>query len=370
MNTTATAAVAHEAQAPFKIEEVTLDALRPNELLVRIEAVGVCHSDAVIKQMWPLPAVLGHEGMGIVEEVGGEVTYAKPGDRVVISYPHCEVCHACEDHRPSMCDNFTQLAFGGTRPDGSPTIFLDGKPINGAFFAQSSFATKAITTESNIVKVDNWPDDEAKQLAALPCGIITGAGTALNVLKIKKGESLAVFGGGAVGLSAVMAAASVGAGPIIVVDVVEERLKLAKELGATHTINGMDKDVPDQVHGIVKQGVNYCFDTSGNVTAFNNAVASARRGAVMAIVTAPNYGGTFEFDCTTFMSNGMTLVSVTMGSSNTREFIPYLIQLNREGRFPYEKLITYYDFEDINQAFEDSHKGTAIKPVLVLPKAK
>jgi aryl-alcohol dehydrogenase len=367
MTVKATAAVAYQPDTDFVLEEVTLDDLRPNELLVKIEAVGICHTDATLKHLLPLPAVFGHEGVGIVEKTGAEVSYAQAGDRVIISYPHCGSCSHCEEHQPALCDHFVPLAMSGARLDGSATIFLRGEPITSAFFSQSSFATHAITTESNVVKLNEDVTDPQKY-AALPCGIVTGAGAMLNTLDIQKGQSLVVFGAGAVGLSAVMAAHSRGASPIIVVDVVEERLQLAKELGASHTVDGRAEDVAAQVKAITGNGAECVFDTSGHPAAFNNAIASAKKGARMAIVTAPNIGGTFEFDGMAFLSQALTLIGVQMGGSITKEFIPHLIQLNKEGNFPYEKLITYYQFDQINQAFEDSHKGKAIKPILVMPK--
>jgi len=367
MTSTATAAVAHSADTDFVLEDVTLDTIRPNELLVKIEAVGICHTDATLKQMLPLPAVLGHEGMGIVEQIGSAVTKVKPGDRVVISYPHCGACPNCEDHHPNLCDNFGALAMAGARPDGSATIFLHDKPITSAFFSQSSFATKAITLENNVVKADVGAGEDPHKLAALPCGIVTGAGAVLNNLNIQKGQGLLVFGAGAVGLSGVMAAHSMGAHPIIVVDVVEERLTLARELGASHTINGRSDDVIEQIHAIAPRGTDFALETSGHIAAFNNGVAGVKKGGAMAMVTAPNIGGTFELNGMAFLSQTMSLVGINMGGSITEEFIPRLIALNKEGKFPYEKLITYYKFDEINKAFADSHKGIAIKPVLVMP---
>ena len=367
MTATATAAVAYSPEKEFVLEEVTLDDLRPDELLVKIVAVGICHTDATLKQMLPLPAVLGHESTGIVEQVGAAVTKVKPGDRVVISYPHCGTCPSCADHHPNLCDNFAALAMSGARPDGSATIFLGDKPLTSAFFSQSSFATRAITLENNVVKVHLESGEDPNKLAALPCGIVTGAGAVLNNLKVQKGQSLIVFGAGAVGLSGVMAAHSAGAHPIIVVDVVEERLALARELGASHTINGRSEDVVEQIRAIVPRGSDFALETAGHINTFNTGVASVKKGGAMAMVTAPNIGGTFEFNGMAFLSQTMSLVGINMGGSVTEEFIPQLIALNKAGKFPYEKLITFYQFDEINQAFHDSHIGKAIKPVLVMP---
>jgi aryl-alcohol dehydrogenase len=364
--TLAIAAVAYDKESDFVLEEVRLDELKPDELLVKIEAVGVCHSDVTLKQIQPLPAVFGHEGVGIVEKIGSAVKSVQAGDRVVISYPFCGGCHQCGNHKPFLCDNFVKLTISGARLDGSATLFLDQKPITSACFSQSSFATRAITLENNVVKVDATIP-EPQKLAALPCGVITGAGSVFNILEPGQNESLAVFGAGAVGLSAVMAARCLGANPIIVVDVVAERLALAKELGATHVINAKT-DVVEEIKAITGHGVSYSFETSGNLQAFNNCVASTEKGGTMAIATTPNITGTFELEGMAFLNQALRLISVQLGDSITREFIPRLIALSEAGEFPYEKLITYYDFHDINQAFKDSHEGLAIKPVLVMPR--
>ena len=232
MGKMASAAVVREPGGPYTIESVELDDLRANEVYVRVEAAGVCHTDANMQVMVPMPAVVGHEGAGVVEEVGAGVDYVKPGDRVILSWPACGVCPNCLTGKRYICDNAFPLLFGGTRLDGTQTIKLNGEWISGSWFQQSSFATHALVPGDSLVKVED--DAPPEILAALPCGAMTGAGAVIARPAGRAADELLVLGGGGVGLAAVMAAQMAGAYPIIVVDVNDERLALALELGATH----------------------------------------------------------------------------------------------------------------------------------------
>jgi len=363
MPTEATAAVIHQADGEFQLQKVVLDDPRPDEILVRIEASGVCHTDAMAKGLLKLPAVLGHEGMGVIEKLGSAVDGLSVGDRVIISFPWCGACPKCDSGRRYWCNNAYPMLFGGTRTDGSKTISLDGQAITSAFFQQSSFATHALTLARDVVRVGS--DDGASDvLAALPCGVVTGAGAVFNELKAGPRDSFAVFGGGAVGLSAAMAAKIAGVFPLIVVDVVEQRLELAKELGATHVFNAAKDDVVSALQDLVPGGLDYVFETTGNVTSFHNALAAVTAGGTVAAVTVPNYGSTFEFNGEMMIGKGIHLTGIRMGSARASDFIPKLVELNQRGCFPYEALVSHYDFADINKAFADSSSGVAIKPVL------
>ena len=365
MTTQAIAAVVYENHGEFTLESVELDDPRPDEILVRIEASGVCHTDAMAQGIMELPAVMGHEGMGVVEQVGSDVSHLKPGDRVIISFPWCGECGHCNGGRRYWCDNAYPMLFGGARGDGSKTIKLNGQPISSAFFQQSSFASHAITLARDAVKVSS-DDGESPMLAALPCGIVTGAGGILNELKVGAKEGLAVFGAGAVGLSALMAANLAGAWPLICVDVVPSRLELALELGASHVINALEGDVVEQIKEISPSGIDCIFETSGNIHSFHAALAAVKTGGTVGAVTVPNYGSTFEFNGELMIGKGMHLTGVRMGSAVASDFIPKLLEFNAQGRFPYEQLVSKYEFSDINKAFADSHSGVAIKPVLTM----
>lgn len=362
MTTTATAAVIREPHGQFSLETVELEEPRSDEIRVRLEASGICHTDILAQEHTPLPAVFGHEGAGVVEAVGSGVNRVRPGDRVIISYPWCGVCPTCVEGAPYICDHAMPLSFAGTRLDGSRPISLGGQAISGAFFQQSSFATHAITLERDVVPIrDDYP---AEMLAALACGVQTGAGAILNTMQVGAKHSLVVFGAGAVGLSAIMAAHLAGASPLIAVDVVDERLQLAVELGATHTLNAKEGDSATRIREIVPRGADFTFETSANEQALNDAIMCLCMGGQCGIVIAPHFGQKYPFSPTEILSHAATVRGIIQGSALPNTFLPKLIELNQQGRFPYERLITTYDFTDINQAFTDTKAGRAIKPVL------
>lgn len=362
---TATAAVVHSPQGKFTFETVELDDLRSDEILIRNQASGICHTDFVAQEIMPLPAVVGHEGFGIVEAVGTGVGCASIGDRVIVSYPSCGTCIGCLEGKPYHCDHHIPLGFKGTRHDGSHTIRLGEKNISGAFFQQSSFATHSIVVSRNVVPVSG--NQPAEMLAAIPCGVQTGAGAILNTFRVGPREGLAVFGAGAVGLSAIMAGQLVGAAPLIAVDIVDERLQLAQELGATHTFNAKQGDVAQRIKDIAAKGIFYSLETSGNEHALNDAIACLATGGICGMVIAPHFGEKYPFSPTEVFKRAANLCGIIQGSSVPRTFLPTLLRLNQENRFPYERLIATYDFEDINQAVADTKAGKAIKPVLKMP---
>lgn len=364
MPTKATAAVIREPKGKFSLESVELDDPRADELLVRIEASGVCHTDAKAQERVPMPAVLGHEGAGMVEAVGSAVTRIKPGDRVIISYPFCGTCPNCVEGKAYICDHAFPLSFAGTRLDGSKPITISGESISSAFFQQSSFSTHSITLERDVVPVKG--DHTPERLAAIPCGVITGAGAVLNTFKAGPKDSLAVFGAGAVGLSAVMAGHLAGVSPLIAVDIVEERLKLALELGATHVLNANDGDIAARIRDIAPRGVDFSFETSSNGQSFLDAIDCLCMGGHCGFVTNPNLDENTPFSPQLILHRAASIGFVVLGWGMPNTFLPRLLELNQQGLFPYDRLVKTYDFSDINKAFEDSHKGIAIKPVLLM----
>ena len=266
------AAVCPEMGKPFELQHVELDKPRSDEVLVRIIGTGLCHTDLLFKDHMgiPLPAVYGHEGAGIVEKVGSDVTTLEPGDHVAISYNSCGKCTNCLSGKPFYCLQFTETNYGGVRGDGSFPISMNGTPIFGCFFGQSSFAEFALATERNLVKVPT--DIPIEILGPLGCGIQTGAGTVQNALKAERGSSIAVFGAGAVGLSAVMMAKVVGCEPIICIDIKAERLKFAKEVGATHVINAQESEVVEEILSISELGVDYSIEATAVPSVYRQAV--------------------------------------------------------------------------------------------------
>lgn len=360
------AAVAREAGRDLAIETLTLDPPRVDEILVRVVATGVCHTDLVViagHLPTPMPVVLGHEGAGVVEAVGSGVTKVRPGDHVVMTFNSCGSCPSCADNQMSYCYEFFPRNFFATRADGSVALGGAGGAVHSNFFGQSSFATHALAHERNVVKIDVAADDLAL-MGPLACGIQTGAGTVMNALQVQSGKSFVVFGAGSVGLSAVMAARVQGAATIIAIDMHDSRLDLARDLGATHAINVGSGDVVDRIRAITGGGANYALDTTGLPPVIRQAVdALAPRGRA-AVLGAPMPGSEISVDNTDFMSTGKILMGVVEGESDGDTFIPHLISLWKDGKFPFERLVRFYEFDQINTAIHDSHAGHAIKPIL------
>lgn len=355
------AAVTHGQGQDFTLEEVDLAAPKANEVLVKIVATGVCHTDAVARDaaIAPLPAVLGHEGAGIIEDVGEGVTRFAKGDHVVLSFAHCGHCDNCLTGHPAVCETFNDLNFGGVNDDYTHRLSQDGEQLS-TFFGQSSFGTFAVVHERNVVKVD--PDVDLALLGPLGCGIQTGAGTVLNKLKPEFGSTIAIYGAGAVGLSAVMAAKIVGCKMIIVVDVNDSRLELAKELGATHAFNGLKTNVVEEIKKLTKGGNKYAIDTTGVPPVVRQCLQALRPLGVAAIVgVTPEMTIDVHND---LMAEGKTMVGVIEGDAVPNVFIPQLVEYYKAGLFPFDKLVKFYDFDQINEAFEASKKGEAIKPIL------
>ena len=369
MTTQAHAAICRGHDHPFTIESVELAELRPDELLVRVVACGICHTDLAVRDEQlpvPLPVVLGHEGAGIVEAVGSDVTAAKPGDRVVMSFNSCGECPSCAIDAPTYCYNFFPHNWSGTRADGSPSMTAGGAPMNANFFGQSSFATRAIAHQRNVVKVpDSASDLPLERLAPIGCGLMTGAGAVLRSMKVRAGLPIAVFGAGTVGIAAIMAAKIAGANPIIAVDLHESRLALAKDLGATHVFNAKD-DPAAQIRELCPTGLGYAFDTTGINSVIEQAWSLLAPKGICGIVGASNPADDLTFNEAAFMGGGRTVMGILGGDSDVGPFLCELIEHHLAGRFPFERLIEAFPFEQINEAIEAGESGRVVKPVLVM----
>lgn len=360
------AAVVREKGGPFKLETLTLEEPRRDEVLVKIVAAGMCHTDMVARDKVydvPHPIVLGHEGAGVVESVGADVRKVAPGDPVVLTYMSCGHCKPCYLGEPVYCVNAYPLCFGGAREDGSTaTRDAQGSPVHDHFFGQSSFGTFALGNERNVVKVSK--DVPLELLGPLGCGIQTGAGAVMNALKIRSGTSFAAFGAGAVGLAAVMAARIVGATTIIAADVVPSRLETAKELGATHVVNSREQDPVAAIKEITGGGANFSLEATGRPEVLRQAIEALASRGECGIVGAAPLGAEACFDINDVMIPGKTIRGIIEGESVPEIFIPQLVELHAQGRFPFDKLVKFYSFDQINQAAEDSEKGGTIKPVI------
>jgi aryl-alcohol dehydrogenase len=363
------AAVVRERGGAFGIEQLDLTDPRADELLVEVEASGMCATDLHGRDGYfpsmPFPAVFGHEGAGVVRAVGAGVTAFKPGDRVVMSYPWCGSCPNCMSHRQNYCLSVRQMKMSGRRPDGSTLHAQNGKPVYGAYFQQSSFGNFAIANEKFAVKVpDSVP---IELLGPLACGGQTGAGAVLNVMKPAAGDSFGVFGVGSVGLSGLMAAKIAGCDPIIAVDLHDARLALARDLGATHTINHTGRtDVVAEIRKISGAGLRFSLETSAQPAVLREAIEALMPAAMCVLLGSARAGTDACFEMP-FLQAGRSVRGVVQGDSQPKEFIPLLVDHIAAGRFPLERMITFYDLTDINQAAADSESGKTIKPILRMP---
>ena len=359
------AAVLFETGGEFSIEELELTEPRDDELLARIVAVGICHTDLVARDghmpVPPPPSVFGHEGAGVVEKVGARVTKVKPGDHVVLSWDCCGMCTSCKAGRNPYCLNFYLHNFHGARPDGSPTLRQGDQVIHGCFFSQSSFANYALTRERSVVKVRD--DVPLEILGPMGCGVMTGAGAVMNSLRPGAGSSIAIFGIGTVGMSALMAAAVVGCTTIIAVDIHQQRLEMAQELGATHIVNARKADPVEAIRGITDGGADFSLECVGNPKVLRQAVDALPRCGVCGVVGAVAPGTEVSLDMDLLM-NGRTVTGILQGDSIPDLFIPTLLELYRQGRFPFDRMIRFYPLEEINRALADIEAGQVIKAVL------
>ncbi|MER5670696.1 NAD(P)-dependent alcohol dehydrogenase [Pseudonocardia alni] len=365
MPITTQSAVVPAKDAPFEIRELELREPRPHEVVVDVAAVGVCHTDIIMQQQFfpvTFPAVFGHEGSGVVRRVGDDVTKVAVGDHVVMGFASCGGCRNCLRGLPSYCQAYYEWNFAGRLPDGTTSLSDGDGEVAAHFFGQSSFSRQALCSERNVVRVD--PTVDLSILGPLGCGVQTGAGAVLNSLDVEAGATIAVFGAGGVGLSAVMAAVVAGATTIIAIDVAPQRLDLATRMGATHVIDASRSDVMQQLSALVPEGLQYTLETTGRPEVLVQAVDSLMVTGVCGTVGASPMGTTAPITMNNLIF-GRTIRGICEGDSVPEIFIPQLIELHRQGRFPFDAMLTSYAFEDINKACEDATSLKVVKPVLV-----
>jgi len=346
------------------IEELEQEEPRAGEMRIRLVATGICHTDLHEHpgRHSPQPIVLGHEGAGVVETLGEGVRGFEVGDHVILSGSSCGQCPSCRANRPTYCDLAMPLCFGARRLDGSTALEGGGTAVHSHFFGQSSFATHAIVPERTAVKMDK--DLPLEKLGPLGCGVVTGAGGVIEALKVGFGDTIAVFGVGGVGLSAVMAARLVGAKRIVAVDLVPGRLELARELGATDTIRADEEGLAERIRGVTGRGVDFSFNTANAPAAHTAALECLAMNGTAGFVAAPL--GEWKPPMFAMLAGGKQLRGILGGDAHPGLFIPRLIEFWRQGRFPFDRLLTFYPFAEIARAFEDAHSGKAIKPVLLM----
>ncbi|WP_338702598.1 alcohol dehydrogenase catalytic domain-containing protein [Streptomyces sp. Q6] len=341
-----------------EIVEAELDGPRAHEVIVRIEAVGVCHTDLVTREaLGDRPAVLGHEGCGIVERVGAEGGTLRVGDRVVISFASCGRCARCRAGHPAYCDLAAAHNSSGGRPDGSPTIRVDGEPVFGGYFGQSSFATAALTDARSCVPVGDLPPEIA---APLGCGFLTGAGAVLNVLRPAPGDRLLVIGAGAVGTAAVLTALSEGV-EVVVAEPVAARRARAVRHGAS-AVDSLDGLTTSSGRAAA---VTHALDTTGRPESIAAALALLRpRGTLAVVGLGP---AAAAIDVRSLMLRGLRLRGCVEGDAQPALLIPELIRRHLKGGLPLDDLVTPYPLRDFGRAVADQRAGRVLKPVLLPP---
>jgi S-(hydroxymethyl)glutathione dehydrogenase/alcohol dehydrogenase len=363
------AAILEQLNSPVVIDEVELDEPKDNEVLVKIAATGLCHTDLhCIKGdlAVPLPVVLGHESAGIVEKVGEGVSGLQPGDRVVLTVaPYCGKCPACMMGVPTSCETDPQTAMlMGTMADGTKRLRRkNGEELNH-FMAQSSFAEYAVVGESAAVKVrDDAPPDV---VCLLGCGASTGVGAVINKARVKAGSSVAVFGCGGVGLAVIMAAKLVGAQPIFAVDLLDSKLEMARQFGATNLVNASSDDPVMKIAAECNGGVEYSFEVIGSPEVITQAFHSVypRPGGMAVVLGLAPIGATFSIEAWRFMRE-VVITGCTAGSIRPKIDIPRYVDLFMSGRLPLDKLVSArYPIEKINEAISDASDGKIVRGVI------
>jgi aryl-alcohol dehydrogenase len=357
-----TAAVSRGDTASPALEQLELEEPRAGEMRIRLVATGICHTDLHEHpgRHAPHPIVLGHEGAGVVDKLGEGVSGFAVGDHVILSGNSCGQCPSCQANRPTYCDLAMPLCFGGQRLDGSTS--LDSGAVHSHFFGQSSFATHCLVPQRTAVKMDK--DLPLEKLGPLGCGVVTGAGAVIEALKLGYGDTIAVFGTGGVGLSAVMAAKLVGARRIVAVDLNRERLELARELGATDCIAADEDGVADKVRAVTGRGVDFSFNTTTVPEVHSWALEALAMNGTAGFVAAPR--GEWAPRMFAMLAGGKQLRGILGGDAHPGLFLPKLVDYWRQGRFPFDRLLTFYPFAEIDRAFADARSGKAIKPVLLI----
>jgi Zn-dependent alcohol dehydrogenase len=363
MSTTVRAAVMHEFGAPLVVEELELDPPKTGEVLVRMAASGVCHSDLhVVQGVHPteLPVVLGHEGAGVVEQVGTEVRGLEPGDHVLLTWlPYCGHCRQCVRGWPNRCENTAW--YDATLEDGTCRFHSGGRPIH--HYNTSSFAERSVVPARTAVKVD--PSLPLTELALMGCAVMTGVGAALNTARVRPGDSVAVVGCGGVGLNVIQGARIAGAATIVAIDVVPAKLELARELGATAVVQAGADDTVDAVRAHAPDGVDFAFEALGRTETIELALALTGRGGETILIGMASPDARVEVDPLTMTLEERCVRGSWYGSCVPLRDIPVLVDLYRDGRLRLDPLITTCELEDVNDAFARMEIGEGARSVIV-----
>jgi S-(hydroxymethyl)glutathione dehydrogenase/alcohol dehydrogenase len=350
------AAILYEVNKPLVIEDIDIDEPGPGQVMVRTVSTGVCHSDLhQIEGLWPidLPVVLGHEAAGVVEKVGEGVTYVRPGDHVVMNFiPFCGACRYCQSGRPVLC----------TEGRGVANHLHKGNQRFTVFISVSSFAEHMVAPENGVVKVRR--DAPLDKLGIMGCAVATGVGAVLNTARVEAGASVAVIGMGGVGLNVVQGAALAAANRIIAVDVLDNKLEMAQQFGATHCVNASREDPVKAVHALTSGGADYAFEVIGSPEAVSQAFDMVHAGGEAIMVGLSPFGSKTAIDTRGLLSEKV-LKGCTYGSIRPRVDIPRFIDLYMAGRLKLDELVTRtYPLEGINDAFAAMKAGEVARSIV------
>jgi len=351
---------------PLKIERIDLDPPKEGEVLVRIAAAGLCHSDLSVidgNRPRPTPMVLGHEAAGIVEECGPGVSDLKPGDHVVMVFvPSCGHCQPCAEGRPALCEPGAAANTAGTLLSGQRRLHRNGAPVNH-HLGVSAFAEYATVSRRSLIKID--PELPLEEAALFGCAVLTGVGAVINTAQVRAGTSVAIIGLGGVGLAALLGAVAAGARQIVAIDLAPDKLALAKSLGATDAFNAADSNVVEAVRDATGGGADYCCEFAGSPKAFELAYKITRRGGTTVTAGLPPPTATFALPIVNLVAEERTIRGSYIGTCVPLRDIPRYIALYRQGRLPINRLMSgRLKLEEINVGFDRLAKGEAIRQVI------
>jgi len=364
------AAMPYADSKPLAIETLELDAPGPGEVLIRVAAAGLCHSDLSVingDRPRPTPMALGHEAAGIVEELGPGVSDLARGDHVVCVFvPSCGHCEPCSEGRPALCEPGAAANGAGTLLSGGRRLRRqDGSPVHH-HLGVSGFAEYATVSRRSLVKID--PELPLAEAALFGCAVLTGVGAVVNTARFPAGSSAAVIGLGGVGLASVLGAVAAGARDVVAIDLDDQKLAFARQLGATATVNARDADAVDQVKGATRGGVEYAFELAGSVRALELAYKITKRGGMTVTAGLPPPTATMPLPAVNLVAEERTLKGSYIGTAVPSRDIPRYIQLYRRGRLPIDRLMSgTLALDDINEGFDRLHDGKAIRQVVVFP---
>jgi S-(hydroxymethyl)glutathione dehydrogenase/alcohol dehydrogenase len=366
------AAVCHRRGEPVQVEDVELDPPREGEVLLRMAASGVCHSDySVLTGVMPmkLPCVLGHEGTGFVEEVGPGVKHVAPGDRVVLSWvTTCGECFYCRQGQPNLCDLGGKINLHHRMPDGTSRLHKDGEDLQ-SFSALGTMAERAVVPAQAVVKL---PADAPLEKAALiGCSVMTGAGAVWHTAGVRAGSSVAAFGAGGVGLNVIQAAAITGAARIVAVDVHASKLETARAFGATDVVDGSSQDPVAAIRDLTEgRGADYAFEAIGRKKTIEQAYAAVRRGGTCVVIGIGPRTETVELNVFMLPVLEKRLLGCWYGGAHVQRDLPRLFELYRAATLKLDELVTRrYRLDEVNQAFADMEAGRNARGIIVFPEA-